>query len=357
MMSELSDKYYDFVTPEVKVFVDGENIASQGISVSEVEVERIRDGASSFRLIIPEALDIELNPKHEDLFRFGSEIQIHLGYKDRFETVITGLITSLTYHFEEENFLDLEIEGYDYLFLMIKSKNFRSWNEMSISDIVSDVVQSYPFNDTEIEPTTIVFPQIRQESESDFVFLKKLSKKVGYEFFVTEEGKFVFRSLGLNLSPELTLTFGNELIFFKPTLDLSQVVNKVIVKGWDPESKQEIVGIASSGDEQNVESTGEKGTTVVQESLQIPVSYEIRIPVRTSEEAEELAKSILNELSLGYLKAKCTTVGLPDVKVGTVLKFQGLGEKFSRKYYVEKVVHSFGDNGFTTKFEVRGNSL
>ncbi len=357
MMSELNEKYYDFITPEIKIFVDGKNISSEGISVSEVEVERIRNGIGSFRFIIPEALDVEFNPKYEDVFKFGSEIQIQLGYKDRFETVFTGLISSLTYHFEEDNFLDLEVEGYDYLFLMMKNKNFRSWNEMTISDVISDVIQDYPFKDREVERTNISFNQIRQENETDFIFLKKLSKKIGYEFFITEEGKFIFRHLGLNLSPDLILSFGKELIFFKPTVDLTQVINEVVVKGWNPESKQEVIGKASSGDELFVESTGGKGTAVVQESLRIPVSHEIRIPVEKQEEAEELAKSILNELSLNYLKGNCTTVGLPDIKPGIVIELKGLGSKFSRKYYVEKVIHKFGDNGFTTKMEVRGNSL
>ncbi len=357
MMSELSDKYYDFVTPDLKIFLDGKNIASEGISVSEIEVERIRNGASSFRMIIPEALDVEFNPKYEDIFKFGSEIQIKLGYKDSFEIVFTGVITSLSYHFEEENFLDLEVEGYDYLFLMIKNKRSVSWKSTTIADIVSDIARAYPFSEVDVESTNLPFDQIRQENESDFLFIKRLSQRVGYEFFVTETGKFVFRSLRLNQSPELTLTFGNELIFFKPMLDLSQVVNKVVVKGWNPETKQEVVGVASSGDEINVETSGEKGTKIVLESLKVPVVHEIRASVETQEEADEFARSILNELSLKYFKGTCTTVGLPDIKPGIVLKFQGLGEKFSRKYYVEKVVHKFGDNGFTTKFEVRGNLL
>ncbi len=355
-MSELTEKYYDFITPEVKVFIDGTDISSKGISVSEVEVERIVNGISSFRLIIPEALDIEFNPKYEDLFIFGGKIEIKLGYKDRFETVITGLITSLTYHFEEENFLDLEIEGYDFLFLLLKNRNFKTWSNMKISDVVNEVVQEYPFEDIYIDSTDITFNQIRQENETDFSFIKRLSKKTGFEFFV-DDGRFIFRNLGMNLSPELSLSFGKELIFFKPTIDLSKTVNEVMVKGWNPETKQEIVGTAKSGDEENIEKEGEKGTAVVKTSLKIPVVHEIRTNVKTKEEADKLAISILNDLSLGYLKGKCTSVGLPDIKPATVIELKGLGEKFSRKYYVEKVFHRFGDTGFTTKFEVRGNSL
>ena len=356
-MSELTEKYYNFITPEVKILVNGENISSLGISVSEVEVERIINGIGSFRIIIPDALDIELNPKYEDIFTFGNEIQIYLGYKDRFEPVITGIITSLTYHFEEENFLDLEIEGYDYLFLLIKSRHFKSWNDMTITDIVSDIVKEYPFNGIEIESTDIYTNQIRQENETDFNLLKSFSKNIGYEFFVSEKGKFIFRNPNIETSKEITLNFSNELIFFRPTIDISQVVNQVFVKGWNPEIKQEIVGTASSGDEKIINSSKKKGTEVVQESLNIPIVHEVRVPVKTQEEADKMAKSILNELSLMYLKGKGTSIGIPDIKPGIVIELKGLGEKFSGKYYVEKVVHRFGDNGFNTKFEVRGNSI
>ena len=356
MMSGLIDKYYDFREPDVRILIDGTSISSKGLSVSEVEVERVLNGAGSFRFVVPLALDVEFNPEYEDIFSFGKEVEIRLGYRDRFETVITGIITGLTYHFEEENFLDLEVEGYDLLFLLMKNRRTKSWNNMTISSIVEDIAGFYPFNDVQIEKTYITFDHLRQENETDFSFVKNLSQKVGCEFFADENGGFVFRKPALKPSTDITLRFGRELLFFRPTIDISNLVNEVVVKGWNPEAKKEVVGHAVSGDE-NLFEAGEAGTAVVRKTLKIPAVREEIAPVKTQEEADKLASSILNETSLNYVKGSCTAVGLPDVKVGTVVELKGLGKKFSKRYYIDKVIHRFTDNGFSTKFEVKRSSI
>ncbi len=55
------------------------------------------------------------------------------------------------------------------------------------------------------------------------------------------------------------------------------------------------------------------------------------------------------ENSIINCKAEC--LGLPEIGPDAALRLSGLGAKFSKIYIVEKVVHTFGDSGYSTTFE------
>ena len=48
---------------------------------------------------------------------------------------------------------------------------------------------------------------------------------------------------------------------------------------------------------------------------------------------------------------------LPDIRAGTVLEIDGLGERFSGRYFVVSTTHTIGDSGYTTQFECRREEL
>jgi len=99
-MSFFSDKYNNFRSPVISIYLNDKEINSKEINISDIEVDLIR------------------KPKFDQELNFGNHVEIALGYGDKKETVIKGFISSLRYIFKEENFLDIEVEGYDYLFML-----------------------------------------------------------------------------------------------------------------------------------------------------------------------------------------------------------------------------------------------
>ena len=47
-----------------------------------------------------------------------------------------------------------------------------------------------------------------------------------------------------------------------------------------------------------------------------------------------------------------STVGLPDLRAGIVLQIDGLGDRFSGRYFVTATTHTIGDSGYTTAVRV-----
>ena len=62
----------------------------------------------------------------------------------------------------------------------------------------------------------------------------------------------------------------------------------------------------------------------------------------TENEAELLARGLLNELALNYIVGEGTAVGDPAIRVGTVIALDGLGKRFNGLYYVTQVAHRLG---------------
>ncbi len=80
-------------------------------------------------------------------------------------------------------------------------------------------------------------------------------------------------------------------------------------------------------------------------------------PVESENEAKILAMQILEGIAKEMVKATGSTVGLPDLRAGVVLEIDGLGERFSGRYFVLATTHAIADSGYTTQFECRREEL
>ena len=57
------------------------------------------------------------------------------------------------------------------------------------------------------------------------------------------------------------------------------------------------------------------------------------------------------------VKVSGSTVGLPNLRAGSVVEIDGLGSRFSGRYFITATTHSIGDSGYTTQFECRREEL
>jgi uncharacterized protein len=79
--------------------------------------------------------------------------------------------------------------------------------------------------------------------------------------------------------------------------------------------------------------------------------------VATKEEAQTLARETLERIAKDTVTGSGSIVGLPDLRAGTVLELDGVGTRFSGRYFVTGTTHTLGDGGYTTQFECRREEL
>ncbi len=123
------------------------------------------------------------------------------------------------------------INGYSPTILMEGTPNIRSFSNQSLSDIVNEVLKSYPSK--ELQPAVSVekdtpLPYTVQYSESDFGFLSRMAQKKGQWFYFNGE-ELLF---GKPKSKNFTLEYGRTLHSFNIEMRAKSLGFEYL--GYDP---------------------------------------------------------------------------------------------------------------------------
>ncbi|MFY1112997.1 MAG: phage late control D family protein [Methanosarcinaceae archaeon] len=332
-----------------------------------MEVDENLESASMFTLNINEGMDLEtqrfnwLDSKLLDPGE-GEIVEIYLGYAGKVrkleEPLITGIITALSPGFPSTGVPTLRVQGYDRSFYLQKSETRKKRTfeeEKDYRAVVKKITSENHLKEGLIDSTIKPCRKITQNpGENDYVFLKRLANNLGYEFFIRHD-KLYFRKPRDSDEEIMTLHWGKELISFNPRLSTAKVVSKVTVKGHNPKNPiKPVMGVASLEDllikDSNVESAVEFLKKIIGKGTE---SSEHDFPVCDEKNAKALARALLLKANSSLIEGSCECIGIPELRPGTGVKLEGIGKRFSGKYYVKSVKHSFGGGGYKVSFGVR----
>ena len=127
---------------------------------------------------------------------------------------------------------------------------------------------------------------------------------------------------------------------FNPKISSANVVKKVTVKGWNPETKELITGEASAqssplGSEGAVDACGKHASEE---------QFTVDLPIWSKEEADAIAKARLRDMNLTFLTGEAECAGNPAIDVGKVIEIEANAsgsDPFNGKYYVMGVTHRY----------------
>jgi phage protein D len=343
-LTHLEDDYDHFYAPRFEVQLGTRTIREADGVVSGLRVETGLDKTNYFSFTLNEPYDHELGEFVDFADRSvikGMPVVVKMGYGDNLKPLIIGTVESVQPNFPQSGGPTVSVSGNDLSHMMTKGKGSRSWNNATLSTVVADVVSGHGFSGLAIDLPPLVdlrFKKLFQHEQSDYAFLDRtLAQKYGFEFFV-RAGVAHFREPDPLATPVVSLTYGKSLQSFRPNQeDGETTVGTVEVRDWDPSSRDPITATASvpnGGDDTDVR----------------------RVPVESQREAERIAKALAFGLSSG-VSGQCETIGLPEIREGTVVFLDRLGIKFSGPYYVESTIHRIDDAGYTMSFEATATDV
>lgn len=297
-------------------------------------------------------LDFDDNP-----FNVGREIEIWMGYGDNLQSMLFGEITSLTPDFPQSGNPTLSVGGLSTLHRLRTKQETHFYKNKTDGYIAKKIAKRLGLKVGNIEDgDKSTF--LAQKSRYDIVFLLERARRIGYEVFVEygkpgEPGRLHFQKSTNTTRINYILTWGKTLINFRPTLSTADQVSEVTVKGWDPRSKKTITGKATRRDLDTKGLGSRKIRKVVESAFNKRIEMVIDRPIRNKREAKQLAKSKLEQIAKELVKGEGSTIGLPDLRMGSLIMLKSLGDTFEGNYYVTGTTHSIGDGGYTTRFSVR----
>jgi uncharacterized protein involved in type VI secretion and phage assembly len=288
-------------------------------------------------------------------FEFGKELQILLQPPegDAYTSVFKGEVVTVEGEFEEKG-VYLAVRSYGQAHRMNRAKKNKVFLDKSYSDIANELAGAAGLTaKTDADPAGSR-KHVQQSNETDWSFLARLASEIGFTLYEREGTLNFTKADNPTAGSTKTLEWGKELQAFRPRMTGAQQVEKVTVRGWDVASKQAITVTVSSPD------LGSK-IGMDRSKAQSPFgSSEVEVGgalVQSQAEAQALAQSAMNKQADAYLEATGTVIGKPDLKAGDWVEVKGVGQKFSGKYLLSEVVHTYaGSTGFTTNFRISGQT-
>ena len=347
------------LTPEFGIYINGSEVPIDTIAADLISLDVFDDADATsmfaIKLTAWDAVEVKVKWMDHKLFREGNPVKIEMGYHNHLKTLFSGEITGLEPEFAEARPPTLTIRGYDRRHRLMHERKTRSFTNLKDSDIATKIAHEASLK-PEAEDSKVVLPYVLQHNQTDLEFLLARARRIEYEV-VVEDNSLLFRPRKIENSATVKLRLNIELLEFRPRMTTMGQVKEFTVRGWNPKKKKEIVACSAAGDESSKMGGTTTGPAKVKGLFTSTGSTRVTMPVQSQEEADQMAKRGFSEMALGYIKAEGVCIGDPSLRAGTVVKVEGIGERFSGLYYLCSTEHRFSmRKGYRTAFSALRNA-
>jgi uncharacterized protein involved in type VI secretion and phage assembly len=334
----------------------------------EVNKQMVREGVMDklssvlvdMSLVLPNMFAICLRDDQFELidsttFRVGDEVQISAKAEGENQkiTLIKGEITAIEPEFLSDYISSFTVRGYDKSHRLHRGRYARTFLKQSDKQIAQKIAGECSLGFKASSGALPTHEYVFQDNQTNMEFLQDRARRIGYYVYV-DDGTLYFVKEPEN-GREVGLRWGENLIDFQARLTTAEQVSEVAVRGWDPAAKKAIVGKKSALSRDIVKVNNKDGKATAQAAFGKSEECVANYAIRTVDEANLQAQSVLDTRGHAFFNAEGTCRGNPNVKAGTKVKVEGIGQRFSGTYRVSRSVHRYDSSGYTTRFEISGN--
>jgi phage protein D/phage baseplate assembly protein gpV len=331
--------------------IDGQNASEEFMhDLTEVRVE------SSLHL--PDVATIVLHDARLHWVDFaglapGKTVQIAAKSGQKEQPVFDGEIVELEPEFSP-SMPHVVVRAFDRLHRLARGRFVRSYLNVSDADIVQKIGQEVGLQ-VQVAPTSQVHDYVLQNNQTNLEFLRGRAAALGYTLFV--QGKTLHCEPPRAKGEPTPLEWGSTLSAFTPRMTTTAQVDDVTVRGWDPGTKQEIVGRAQKGNGGPSIGETKSGGEMAHAAFNLPAQDLVtNRPVRNQATADQLAQAHADRTAARFIEAEGATGGNPAIIAGASVHVSAVGDRFSGTYLVTSAVHLFSaKEGYTTQFNVSGH--
>lgn len=343
------------LVPSLRVQVNGSDLPPQAVAdlhAASVHEDLEAPGMFTLQLVNWDMHKRQISWSDDGLFAEGNEVAIQMGYVDHLETLIVGEITGLEPEFHAGAMPVLIVRGHDRRHRLLRGRHTRSFTQVKDSDIASQIAGELGLT-AQVTDSAVTLDYVLQHNQTNLEFLHERARRIGYEVVV--EGKTLyFRPFQHTTSAVVTLDLAGDLIEFYPRLSTLTQVDAVDIRGWSAKDKAAIIGQATSGAEGSQMGGTTSGPAAVARLFGGASAVSVNRPIFSQGEADQIAQGQFRAMALTYICGEGACTGRTDLRAGSVIQLNGLGQRFSGPYYVVSTVHAYlPPRGYRTMFTVR----
>jgi uncharacterized protein len=288
--------------------------------------------------------------------KVADEIVIKAG--DDMKAIYKGEVVGLEANYRGGEKARLTIRGMNKMHRLLRKRKSITFVDKTDEEIIKAVAHDAELKLVYKHDKSIAYKHVYQHNQTDLEFLRMRAGRIGCHVWCFGDKLFVKQpDLDNHAAAKLKISESGESAVksFTPRLSAANIVKKVTVQGWNPETKELLKGEYSAkgsklGDENAVKGSGRLGKEE---------TFTVDHPIWTVDEAKALAKARLVDISLGFITGELEVIGDPKYDLADIVRITASAEKrsdddpFNGRYYVMGVSHRYSasktkDGGYTT---------
>lgn len=335
-------------SPSYEVKVNGAVIPAEYNLVSMIVYNSINHLANAkFIFLDGDASKSDFPLSNKPDFLPGSSVEISAGYKGQNQLIFKGMVVKHSIKLKENKSTFLIVDCRHDAVKATKVRKNKIFTDQKDSDIFSTILQPYSIT-ANADDTTVEHKEMVQFNCTDWDFIISRAEANGM-FVITDNADLNLSKPGLSAEAVMELKFGNNLLEFDAEMDARHQFDTVKASGWDAANQApvEAQGSAPSGLQQhgNVSSSDLSAKTGDAEINHKTSALITETELRAWADAQQL------KYSLSKIRGRAKCQGSSDLKTGTIVNLQGVGDRFNGKTFVSAVRHEINQGNWLTDVE------
>lgn len=308
----------------------------------------------------------------------GAQVQVQSGTSGK---LVVGEITAIEGYYQGLVGRTV-VRGYDLCHRLQRARRTRSYEEMTDSDIATQLAGEAKLPVGEITPTETVHAHLLQCNQTDWEFLAQRAAETGFEFGMVD-GLFRYGKAATVADsdaglPELTIP--GTLLRFEPRVTAGNVTPDVEVRVWDPlratlstappvpassagasaatpQGLTEVAGLfSSSGDGAGGAAADDQSAAGGQDLGPAPSPTAYVLTTLPVDSADAAASALAASVGGTFAEAEGEAAGNPAIRPGASVKVSGIPSRFPTQWLVTRARHVFdlSEYGYRTEFSAGG---
>ncbi|MEO8703103.1 MAG: contractile injection system protein, VgrG/Pvc8 family [Kofleriaceae bacterium] len=320
------------LAPKVVIVLNGDEIKASDFVSYVVERDMFQPDMAA--VVLSNQNDI-----YSGKMKIGASVEVKVGQDNK--TIFKGEAIGYEPSYVGGETARVLIRAVNKMHMLMRKRKSLTFVDKTDQQILDQVVKDAGLTLEWKHEKSITYKHVYQHNLSALEFVRVRAARMGCHVWCVDTKIMVKEPEFDKPGPvKLSVDEGGELRAFKPRMSSASVVNKVSVKGWNPETKELITGTASAqasklGKENAVTAAGDHGKDE---------TFTVDHPIWSKEEADVLAKARLRDLNMTFITGEAECAGQPEADLGQTCEITanargGDDDPFNGMYYIMGITH------------------
>lgn len=262
----------------------------------------------------------------------GSELEIKAGYDQKYETIFKGIVVRHGIKVRQDGSSVLQVECRDKAIKMTVGRHNKYFTEVKDSDVMEELIGAYGLTAT-VQSTSLKHKELVQYYSTDWDFLLSRAEMNG-KLVLVSDGEVEVKAPVMSGNAPLSLTFGDTLYEFEAEMDARHQYKSVKCKAWD-HAKQAVA--EEEGSPPDANGMGDLTESDLADTIDLNSLDYIHGGQLVNQELKAWADGQLIKSHLAKVVGRAKLRGFPTLKLGDLVSFAGVGNRFIGKGYITAV--------------------